>query len=152
MALYHFNLGWPVVDVTTGELVRDRGDGQMFDASGNPVITRNSVGVASPVSVGPHAITARFTAEVPFGMVRFGKGEAPVYADETFTAAETAAEAKAAAQAALDQLANISLNAQKVSYIERSPDGRVYFTSYPVLEGGGQPVVRADGTAYIEFP
>lgn len=151
MAIYHYKLPWPVIDTTTYQLVTNRGDGQLFDLNGTPVTATNTLGVATPISTGPYGTTTPFNAPVEAGYVRFGDAEAAVFSNETFQASEKAAQALAAAQQALTSIEGIASTAAKVSYIERSPDGSIYFTTYPVLEGGGHPVIRTDGTAYIEF-
>ena len=151
MAIYHFKLPWPVISTATGELVRNRGDGQLYDLNGTPAVSMTPLGVPAPVSTGKYGTTGEFTAEIEAGFVRFGDADATVYSNETFLSASLAAEAKAAAEDAQARIAQIAVNSTAISYIRRDSEGRVFFTNYPISEGGGQPVIRPDGTAYIRF-
>lgn len=149
--IYHFTLPWVVLDHTTGVTVPNRSDGVLLDRNGVQVETTTPYGVPTRISTSPAGTTAAFMAPIPAGRVRFGKVDAPVWADENMDAAERAEAAQAAAQQVLDTVTSIAQNATEVTYFGRTPEGDVYVSPVPIVTGGGRPRVTPSGDVVITF-
>lgn len=149
--IYHYTLPWPVLDSGTATLVKDRNDGVLIDIDGTQVEALTPLGAPTPIRTGPAGTTLVFHASIPAGRVRFGSVEAAVFADENMNALPAALAAQTAAVAAQTAAERAAANAVVVSHIRRTPDGEVFFTSTPVAAGGGQPIIRDDGTVVIRF-
>lgn len=151
MTVYRYTIPWLVIDDATGDPVRNRSDGVLFDPSGTAVPAKTLLGVATAIQTGPKGTTVDFTAEIPMGYVRFGSVETAVWADAQANALPVAEQAAAEAAAMRAQVATIAENASEVAYFYRDANGDIWISDTPVLVGGGVPRVNVDGDPVVVF-
>lgn len=152
MSSYGYTFPWVVIDRVTNELSASRSDGVLVDPdTGQVVQTVDGNGAATPLRTGPYGVLAPFYADIRVGVARFGETETLVISDRGLNAldeADRALEEASAARAAVDAIA---ATATTVRYVGQDPDGRIWVSSTPVLDGGLM-VIEDDGRVAALFP
>ena len=150
--IYHYTLPFLVLDSVTGAPVPNRTDGVLLDRDDNEIPVTTPFGVPTRVATSPVGTTAPFLAGIPAGRVRFGTADTAVWADENFTAAQSAEQSAALAQSVLDKMTWIGNNATEVTWMYRTDAGDVFVSETPILTGGGKPRITPEGDVYVTFP
>ena len=152
MAQYGYNFPWVVIDRMDGQPTANRTDGQLLDPVTRAVVeVVDANGAAVPLRTGPYGVLANFTADILYGLARFGETETLVMSDECLNALDEAQDAKAEAAAAREAVDAIASTATTVRYVGRDPDGRIWVSNTPVLDGG-HLVIESDGRVAALFP
>ena len=152
MAQYGYNFPWVVIDRMDGQPTANRTDGQLLDPVTRAVVqVVDANGAAVPLRTGPYGVLTNFTADILYGLAKFGDTETLVMSDECLNALEEAQDAKTEAAAAREAVEAIASTATTVRYVGRDPDGRIWVSNTPVLDGG-HLVIESDGRVAALFP
>lgn len=152
MAQYGYNFPWVVIDRTDGQPTANRTDGQLLDPVTRAVVeVVDANGAAVPLRTGPYGVLTNFTADILYGLAKFGDTETLVMSDECLNALDEAQDAKTEAAAAREAVEAIASTATTVRYVGRDPDGRIWVSNTPVLDGG-HLVIESDGRVAALFP
>ena len=152
MAGFAYTFPWTVIDWTTGELTKNRTDGELLDPETNlPVAVVDANGTPVPLKTGPFGTLEPFTAPIGRGIARFGEVRSLVISDSTLDSSDQATRAAAAAEAAAATVAQIAETATEISYFYRDTNGDIWISATPVLTGGGVPRLNSDGDPVIVF-
>ena len=152
MAAFGYSFPWVVVDRATNQLAADRNDGALLDpTTRQPVPTFDQLGVQGPLRTGPYGVLRNFTSDLQYGIARFGETETLVISDRGLNALDEADQALAQAAAARAAVDAIAATATTVRYVGQDPDGRIWVSSTPVLDGGLM-VIEDDGRVAALFP
>lgn len=152
MAGFAYTFPWTVVDWTTGELTKNRTDGELLDPETNlPVAVVDANGTPVPLKTGPFGTLEPFTAPIGRGIARFGEVRSLVISDSTLDSSDQATRAAAAAEAAAASVAYIADTATEIAYFYRDPAGDIWISDSPVLVGGGVPRIDANGDPVVVF-
>ena len=152
MASFAYSFPWVVHDWATGALTTNRSDGLLLDASTQqPVQAFDNNGLPAPLRTGPYGTLEPFTSSVRRGIAQFGSVKTLVISDDALDSSVQAQQAAAAAQAAADSVAGIAATATQIRYVGTNPDGRIWVSSTPVLNGGTL-IITADDRVAAVFP
>ena len=152
MAQYGYNFPWVVIDRMDGQPTANRTDGQLLDPVTRDVVqVVDANGAAVPLRTGPYGVLANFTADILYGLAKFGDTETLVMSDECLNALEEARDAKAEAAAAREAVERVAETATEIAYFYRDGAGDIYVSDTPVLVGGGVPRLDSNGDPVVVF-
>ena len=116
MAQYGYNFPWVVIDRMDGQPTANRTDGQLLDPVTRAVVqVVDANGAAVPLRTGPYGVLTNFTADILYGLAKFGDTETLVMSDECLNALDEAQDAKteaAAAREAVEAIASTATTAR----------------------------------------
>ena len=156
MTTYHYTHPFLVWDRDTGQPLVNATGGLAYTLADPPVeVTVTNLATGVPVTglvTGDEGILGpEFTSDNSVLLVMFGAVGSTVRSDEQSLALEQATAAQAAAEAAQAAAEAAEAKAFPVTYVGLDPDGTVWVSDEPVVNGGTL-VLNQDGTIDAVFP